>query len=294
MNDRRRLVAASLNTIVFTWLLAGCGSYDDGSPKATGGAGGTAPTGGAAPTGGTSGAAPTGGTSGTAPTGGTSGTAPTGGSGGSGPTGGTSGSGGAPTGGSGGSGAQPACTDVEPCGGDLVGAWTAASCPQAVSGMADLTLLGIGCTMVPATGSITVSGTWTGMAGGMYTDNTTTSGQLAMELPAACLEVSGFMAECDRLVFDPIGLTSVVCVDNAATMGCTCTATINQMGGIGAISRDASTSGTYTTADNKVVMSALEVDTEYSYCVAGNTLTMKLSSPSTIGMIAGPIVLTKP
>ncbi|HEX6277073.1 MAG TPA: hypothetical protein VFZ53_28725 [Polyangiaceae bacterium] len=288
MNDRSRLVAASLNTIVFTWFLAGCGSYDDNTPKGTGGTSGTAPTGG------TSGTAPTGGASGSTPTGGTGPTGGTAGSGGSGPTGGMSGSGGTGAGGSGGGGAQPSCSEVPACGGDLVGAWTAASCPQTVTGMADLTLLGIGCTMVPVTGSLSVSGTWTGMAGGMYTDNTTTSGQAVLELPAICLEVSGFMAECDRLVFDPIGLNSVVCVDNAATMGCTCTATINQMGGIGSISLDASTSGTYTTADNKVVMTALEVNTEYSYCVAGNTLTMNLTTPSKIGTIGGPIVLTKP
>jgi len=167
-----------------------------------------------------------------------------------------------------------------------------------VGGMADLTAAGLGCTIGPAMGSLQVSGTWTAMAGGMVTDNTTTTGQIVIELEAACLMVSGFATTCDRIVLDTIGLPApeppaTLCVDNPATDGCTCTATIHQMGGLGLVSLDAATSGTYTTAGNDLTTSALGVDTKYSYCVAGSTLTMKLTTGSKAGPAMGPIVLTK-
>jgi hypothetical protein len=50
-------------------------------------------------------------------------------------------------------------------------------------------------------------------------------------------------------------------------------------------------SGTYTTADNKLTTTAAGVNTEYSYCVAGSTLTMQLSMPSNLGTLMSPIVL---
>jgi hypothetical protein len=293
MNGRHRLVAVSISTLVLVGGLAGCGSYDDTSNKATGGASGTAPTGGGSGT-------ATGGTGGTA-TGGTSGSA-TGGAGGSGgsgaPTGGaagSAGSGGAPQGGSGG---QPSCDVVAACGGDVVGTWAASSCPITVSGMADISLAGLGCTMAPVTGSLTVTGTWTAVAGGTYMDATTTTGQVVHELAPICLEVSGFTTECDRIVLDSVGLPSPEpptqqCVVNTATQGCTCTTTINQQGGLGLVQIGAPMSGTYTTADNKVVATAAGVDTPYSYCVAGSTLTMTLDPASGAAPARGPIVLQK-
>jgi len=161
MKDRRRFVAVRVNMMVFAWLLASCGSYDDGGKNGTGGASGSTATGGVSgtATGGTGGA----GTSGSSGTGGQAG------SGGSGaPTGGAGGAG-AGAGGSGGGGPID-CTDVAPCGGDVIGTWTAASCELTVSGMADIALAGLGCTMAPATGSLSVSGTWTASADGMYMD----------------------------------------------------------------------------------------------------------------------------
>jgi hypothetical protein len=289
MKDRRRFVAVSANMMVVAWLLAGCGSYDDGA-NGTGGASGSTPTGGQSGT-------ATGGTGG-AGTSGSSGTGAQAGSGGSGaPTGGAGGAG-TGGGGSGGGGGGPIdCTDVAPCGGDVIGTWTAASCELTVSGMADIGLAGLGCTMAPVTGSLSVSGTWTASADGMYMDNTTTTGQVVHELAAPCLDVSGFEATCDRIVLDSIGLPSPEppaqqCVDNAATEGCTCTTTINQQGGLAQISRNASASGTYTTSANELVTTADGVDTEYSYCVAGNTLAV------TLGMVSAaptmdPIVFQK-
>lgn len=319
-----RFVAVGACTAMSACLFTGCGSYDNPA-KGTGGAGGatTGGTGGSTGgatggTGGSSGAA-TGGSGGA--TGGSSGSggAPTGGSGGT--TGGSSGSGaqagsgasGAPAGGSSGSGGsagmdgagaagtsgggagQVACTDVAPCGGDLLGTWSAAGCDMAVTGTANLTAAGIGCVSAPVAGSIQVTGTWTGMAGGTFTDATTTTGQVKLELEAACLMISGFMGTCDRLSFDSTGLVGATCVDNTTTMGCTCTVPINQAGGLGAIGLEASLgnagSGTYMTEDNKVVTTAMGIDTEYSYCVSGSRLVMTLSIPSNVGTLMSPIVL---
>lgn len=316
MMDRPRLVALTASAIVLACSFAGCGSYDNGNNN-TGGTAGAAAGGssGTPTTGGTGGSATSGAGGSTAAGSSAGGSSGAGGSGGSATSGsgdqagsggggvgmaGSSAAGASGTsGGSAGSGAQVECTDVQPCGGDVIGAWSAGSCEITVSGMANLVPLGIGCTAAPITGTLAVSGTWTAMAGGMFSDATKTTGEAVMELAPECLMISGFSGTCDRLVFDPLGLTSVACVDNEETEGCTCTATISQSGGMGAISFESSlngeegSTGTYTTADNKLVTTAGGIDTEYSYCVAGNILTAKLTTPSPLGTLTGPIMLQK-
>ena len=126
-------------------------------------------------------------------------------------------------------------------------------------------------------------------------DDTTTSGEEVLELPAGCLTVSGTTTTCDELgsPLRAMGFASATCIDNAATGGCTCTATVQQTGGMAVVSIDASTSGTFTTADNKLVTTAFQIDTEYSYCVSGNTLTMTPQGELKAGTVTGPIVLQK-
>jgi hypothetical protein len=195
---------------------------------------------------------------------------------------------------------------VAPCGGDVLGTWTSASCELKISGMANLGTTGLGCTMAPITGSMKVSGSWTAKAGGMFADATTTSGQAVLELAKECKAISGFATTCDRINLQNLGLTneperntSFTCVDKAETEGCTCTAVINQYGGMASISLESAfndvegSSGTYTTAENKLVAKTDDVETEYSYCVAGNTLTMNLTTVSMLGTVTGPIVLQK-
>jgi hypothetical protein len=120
------------------------------------------------------------------------------------------------------------------------------------------------------------------------------------ELAAICLEVSGFTAKCDRLSFETIGLLNVACVDNTETMGCTCEATIEQYAGMGhianaSLNNDSSgTTGTYTAADNTLATVTEDgASVDYSYCVAGNTMTMKVTSVGAL-TVTGPIVLQKP
>jgi hypothetical protein len=137
-------------------------------------------------------------------------------------------------------------------------------------------------------------------ADGKYTDATTSKGTAAFELEKACLEVSGFQTSCDRLGFETIGLTKVVCVDNAATGGCSCTATIEQPGNMAWVALAPSTygpegsKGTYTAADNKLTATTEFSDVaEYSYCVAGDTMTVAPITPSNVGTFTGPIVFKK-
>ena len=295
MMHRARYVAPT-SAMLLTSLLAACGSYDNPSKNATGGA----PSTGGAATGGSATGGATGGTAtGGAPTGGVMST-PTGGAapnGGQAPNGGSGGGGGGASGGADGKGA---CADAAACGGDPVGTWMSQSCEITISGKSDLAAVGIGCREADVTGSITVTGGFTVTADGMYADATTTKGTATMELEKACLEVSGFGATCDRLGFETIGLPGVLCVDNAQTMGCTCTVPINQPGNMAWIVLASSMNpsegikGTYTAADNKLVTTTEFGDaTEYSYCVAGDTMTVSPITPSNVGTFTGPIVFKK-
>jgi hypothetical protein len=291
MKARARNVAPSMRAMLLTSLLAACGSYDNASKGP--GTGGAPSTGGASTGGAATGGASTGGaaTGGAMPTGGASsmgGQAPNGGSGG--------GGGGASGGGNG----KGACTDVAPCGGDPVGTWISESCEIAIGGKTDVGPVGIGCKSADVKGSITVIGAFTVTADGKYTDATTTKGTAAFELEKACLEVSGFQASCDRLAFETIGLTKVVCVDNAMTAGCSCTATIEQAGNMAWIALAPSTygpegsKGTSATAGNTLTLTTEFSDAaEYSYCVAGDTMSVTPITPSTVGTFTGPIVFKK-
>jgi hypothetical protein len=326
MTDRPT-VALGASSLALACFLAACGSYDNppkpdaggaGGSGGSGGSGGTMTSGGAGAGGATGGGAGTGGaTGGTggATTGGAAGMSGQAGSAAGMPPGGAGGMGdaGGSGAGSGGGSGQPVCPAnpvATPCGGSVTGTWVAASCELTVSGMANLAPLGIGCSAAPITGMLTVSGTWTATAEGMYTDNTVTSGNVELELPPACLEVSGFQTTCDRIVFDPIGLpytdvNTFPCMDNADTMGCSCSIPVQQMGGIVSIhdwtqagpngeAPAPPTSGTFTTMENTLVTkTTTQVETEYGYCVDGTSLTMNLAAPGLAGTIMGPVVLEK-
>jgi hypothetical protein len=212
-------------------------------------------------------------------------------------TGGTSGSAGsAGSGGSGGGGGggPVSCDAVAPCGGAVVGTWAAAeSCTLTISGMADMRPLGASCVSAPVTGTLNISGTFVAMADGKFTDNTRITGMETVEAPPECLMISGTVTACDRLGLDAIGLLNATCVDNPATQGCTCTATLDQAGGLGIISNAPSLDGNYSTNGNTFVATYQGVDTEYDYCVAGTTLTLDPKAVRIAGETMNPIVLQK-
>jgi hypothetical protein len=119
-----------------------------------------------------------------------------GGSGGVTVTGGTKAAGGAGgTGGSSGAGGA-SCSNVVPCGGDVVGTWTVTSSCLRVSGQLDMSMLGAGCASAPVEGSLQVTGTWTARSDGTYRDATTTFGSEQITLPASCLVVSSTPVSC--------------------------------------------------------------------------------------------------
>jgi hypothetical protein len=278
-------------------LVAGCGDYAPANGGGTGGSSGQTGSGGAPGSGGTAGSGQAG-SAGAAGSGGQAGSAGAAGSGGQAGSAGGCSSGQA---GAGGSAGPLNCPDplpsTTPCGGDVVGTWAAASCPLMVTGQVDMTSLGLGCASAEVTsGSLQVTGTWTADSCGIFTDTTRTTGEQEVELPPSCLMVSGTTTSCDQ-VGDPVGsvlgYATFDCVDNAETGGCTCSATIDQEGGIGFVSIDASASGTYTTADSTLTTTVFGTDTEYAYCVSGNTLTMNVQTVSKTGTVMGALVLQK-
>lgn len=188
---------------------------------------------------------------------------------------------------------QASCTAVTPCGGDVVGTWVAAGSCLPVSGEANMSGFGLGCTAAPVMGRLEVSGTLTANADGSFADTTTTSGESQIELPASCLNVSGTVTSCDRLdgALQALGYSTVTCAD-AAGGGCTCAATVQQTGGMGFITLGPAAAGTYTVATDVFAVQGRN-PREYAYCVSGSTLTMTPRGMSTTGALTGTIVFQK-
>jgi hypothetical protein len=282
VNPPSRFVSLATIGLVLTLPLMGCGDYDPEAPAAAGGSTGqTMATGQLEPVGPTASGGAAGGGGQTA-TGGSGSLAP----------GGTGGTGGgtlevAPV--------EADCAAIEPCGGSVVGTWVVAGSCLPVSGNADVAGFGLGCTAAPVTGALEVVGSWTANADGTFTDQTTTTGDSQIELPAECLNVSGTVTTCDRLggALQALGYASATCEDAASGGGCTCLASAEQAGGLAMVTVGAASSGTYTTA-NGVLTTSAGTNNAYSYCVTGNTLVLTPQPTGATGTLTGTIVLVKP
>ena len=223
------------------------------------------------------------------PSGGSAGTAM--GTGGMGSAGSTSAAGGtAGTGTNPGAGGVPtaSCSNVTPCGGNVVGTWEVTSSCLNIDGTVDISGLGVGCKSANVKGSLKVSGTWTAKADGTYADNTTTSGNETLELARECLDFSGLTITCDGLTgpLQALGYSSVTCASAATGGGCTCSATVQQAGGLGIVSVDPQKQGNYKTDAN--VLSSDDTE-KYPYCVMGNAMT--LTPQTMMPMTTGTVVL---
>jgi non-reducing end alpha-L-arabinofuranosidase len=189
-------------------------------------------------------------------------------------------------GGSSSGGAGAACPNVTPCGGGVVGTWNVTSSCLKVSGNLDLMLVGAGCATAPVTGSLQVTGTWTGNADGTYSDNTTTTGEEQFTLAPSCLVISSTQTDCPGAanIISSLGYSSVTCTP-ATGGGCSCSATVHQSGGVGLVSNIASPNGNYTTAGNLVTVDS---QAPYSYCASTSTMTWapQTTTPLTTGTIA--------
>ena len=234
-----------------------------------------------------------GGTGGTVSSAGSGGGTRTGGS----SSGGSTGNGGSPGSGGGAATNQPtdasACSDVEPCGGDVVGIWTVTSPCLTVTGALDLTLAGAGCPSAPVTGSLQVTGTWTANANGTCTDSTVTSGDEQITLAASCLVISSTPTNCDgaaSLLASGLGLSELHC-PSAAGGACNCLGTVKQTGTIGFASPAPTINGNYKTSGNVLTISGDSGETQYAYCVSGNKMTM--TPKSTKPTMTGTIVLQR-
>jgi hypothetical protein len=190
-------------------------------------------------------------------------------------TGGTGGGAAVGTGGgsSGSGGAGGSCPGGTPCGGNVFGTWSVSSSCLKLSGNVDVSLAGLdprSCVNLTISGSLSVSGTWTANANGTYTDDTTTTGNAQLVLPAGCLAISGTTTTCERISAPLAALGLSLNCQNAAGGGCTCAGTVEQRGGIGWLTADPQTSGNYTTSGNTITVDGVP---NYSYCVAGSTMT---------------------
>lgn len=202
------------------------------------------------------------------------------GSGGSSSSGGSTGSGGgtSSTGGS-----AQSCSNVTGCSGNPAGTWTVKSSCLTVSGNADVSGLGVGCTSVGVSGSLNVTGTLTLKADNSYDDQTTTTGTEQLTLGASCLVISGTTTTCTGITgpLSALGFAGVTCT-SASGGGCNCTAMINQTGGLGYVSVNASSSGSYMSEGSTMTFDGAQ---KYTTCASGNTLTVTPQSPSTTGTI---------
>jgi hypothetical protein len=185
-------------------------------------------------------------------------------------------------------------SSVTACGGDVVGTWSVSSPCLKVNGTnIDFSMAGLDpthCKNVNVTGSVTVSGTWTANADGTYTDGTTTTGSATITLPSSCLFLSGTTTMCDHLNsgISALGLGDAVCGTATSGDGCTCTTTINQMGGVGFPVYEASTTGSYATSGSTITLDGTNA---YGYCVAGSMMTW--TPQTTLVTTTGTIVFQK-
>jgi hypothetical protein len=190
---------------------------------------------------------------------------------------------------------EASCQAVAPCGGDVVGTWIAAGSCLPVSGIADVAGFGLGCTAASVTGMLEVTGTWTANADGTFRDETITSGTSQIEVPAACLNVSGTVTTCDRLggAFQALGYASVTCANAPSGSGCTCLATVQQAGGLALLTLSPRSSGTYTTGNNRITTST-GMEQQYAYCVSGSAMVVTPPSTGPTGTLTGTIAFVKP
>jgi hypothetical protein len=183
------------------------------------------------------------------------------------------------------SGSGMSCTSVSACGGAVVGTWNVTSSCLKLSGDMDVSLLSLACPTVPITGSLATTGTFVAHADGTYTDDTRTTGSATFPIDASCLSISSVPVTCEKAgsVFSALGWTTTSCVETSGK--CQCTLEVDQAGGIGLVSGLVTRQGPYSTAGNKLTTS----DVNYSYCAAGNTLTITPETSS----LSGSVVLTR-
>lgn len=190
---------------------------------------------------------------------------------------------------------EPSCSDVTACGGDVAGQWNARSSCLSVSGPLDISSLGLGCVSADISGSLEVSGRLSLTEDGQFVDGTTTEGSFALGIAPECRDISGTVVACEQLggPFESWGFSSVTCLD-VANGGCVCAGQVDQAGGLGHISPNASTSGSYSTGGVVLELSSTEPPTRtYSYCALEDSLVITPTGRAALGTTQGTVVFER-
>jgi hypothetical protein len=150
-----------------------------------------------------------------------------------------------------------------------------------VNGALDIANAGldpVACQGPTISGSLNVTGTFSALANGTFTDGTTTTGNLTIQLSEGCTHLSGTVVACSGInapLGGGLGFESADCQNAATGGGCTCAVVVNHKGSAGLITPDPQENGNYKTDGNKLTLAVGLADAPYSYCAApGGKLTL--------------------
>jgi hypothetical protein len=190
-----------------------------------------------------------------------------------------------------GGGADPggtSCGTIQPCGGDVQGTWVpAGSCFNQARFVQTLsTMFGLSCpvgspiTLTHTTSDRSISSAF---AAGSYSGTSSFSGEIDIDVPAACLAVGGVCSDLDAvfagLVGPAGGIEAVLCSGSTA---CACTI---------ALGGSSSDTGTYSTSGS--ILETVRSDgvvNQTDYCVSGSELHF-ISLAPTSGTSSDPPVI---
>jgi hypothetical protein len=89
-----------------------------------------------------------------------------------------------------------------------------------------------------------------------------------------------------------LGYSSIACVDSEETW-CTCSANIEQDGGMAFVSATPLTSGNFTAASGILAVTDGTSEAQYTYCVVEDTLTLSRTRAGPTGVVIGTVVLQR-
>lgn len=180
------------------------------------------------------------------------------------------------------------CSNVSPCGGNVVGTWKITN--VCASGMLSNSLGSVCPGASEQVGSINASGTATFNSDGTYSTSTTASASVTLTIPNSCLSQSGVTISCGAIgssLANPDAGTSGSCASNGSN--CDCTVASSPM--------SSSSAGMYTTSGTTITTTPTgNSSSSNDYCVQGNTLYLLSNAGPDAGATGGTmetIVLTK-
>lgn len=166
------------------------------------------------------------------------------------------------------------CTNVAACGGGIVGSYMASAPCLKVDGKLDISKASLDprtCVTPTISGTLNVTGTFSAAANGTFTDATTTTGNLTVQLPAGCLQISGTTVNCKGInapLGGGMGFESTDCQPAASGGGCTCAVVVNHKGSMGLLTADVQENGNFKTDGSNLTLAVAIADAPYTYCAS--------------------------